>query len=470
MKDKKSYLRLLPGVDEVLLSQSIQELMRELPREMVVQAIRKVLEIKRQAILKTEASGQWEKVDVTLRSLEREAVIEARKLVNPKLRKLVNATGVIVHTNLGRSLLAKEVISRIVEVACSYSNLEYDLESGKRGSRYSHVEQVLCQLSGAEAAFVVNNNAGAVLIGLNALASGKEVIVSRGELVEIGGAFRMPDIMRQGGVRLVEVGTTNRTHLKDYEDAVTSETALLLKVHTSNYRILGFTAEVEVGDLVQMGRNYGIPVMEDLGSGCLVDLSPYGLEREPTVREIAEAGVDIVTFSGDKLLGGPQAGIILGKGEFIDRIRKNPLSRALRIDKLTLSALEGTLLCYLDGNKVCDSLPTLNMISMPYERLRRRAQKILRKAKSKSLFSWEVSVKKDYSQVGGGALPLMRIPTAVIAIRSKGEPIELLEQRLRKYDPPIIARIFKEELLLDCRTIQRDEDDYVAGVMSEILS
>ncbi len=470
MKDKNSHLRLLPGVDEVLLSQSIQELMRELPRELVVQAIRKVLEIKRQAILKTEAPGQWEKIDVTMRSLEREAVIEARKLVNPKLRKLVNATGVIVHTNLGRSLLAKEVISRIVEVACSYSNLEYDLESGKRGSRYSHVEQVLCQLSGAEAAFVVNNNAGAVLIGLNALASGKEVIVSRGELVEIGGAFRMPDIMRQGGVRLVEVGTTNRTHLKDYEDAVTSETALLLKVHTSNYRILGFTAEVEVGDLVRMGRNYGIPVMEDLGSGCLVDLSPYGLEREPTVKEIAEAGVDIVTFSGDKLLGGPQAGIILGKGEFIDRIRKNPLSRALRIDKLTLSALEGTLLCYLNGNKACDSLPTLNMISMPYERLRRRAQKILRKAKSKSLFSWEVSVKKDYSQVGGGALPLMRIPTAVIAIRSRGEPIELLEQRLRKYDPPIIARIFKEELLLDCRTIQRDEDDYVAGVLSEILS
>ena len=470
MKDKKSYLRLLPGVDEVLLSQSIQDLMRELPREIVVHAIRKVLEIKRQAILKAEAPGQRQKIDVTMRSLEREAVVEARKLVLPKLRKLVNATGVIVHTNLGRSLLAKEVISRVIEVACSYSNLEYDLESGKRGSRYSHVEQVLCQLSGAEAAFVVNNNAGAVLIGLNALASGKEVIVSRGELVEIGGAFRMPDIMRQGGVRLVEVGTTNRTHLKDYEDAVTSETALLLKIHTSNYRILGFTAEVEVGDLVRMGRNYGIPVMEDLGSGCLVDLSPYGLEREPTVKEIAEAGVDIVTFSGDKLLGGPQAGIILGKGEFIDRIRKNPLSRALRIDKLTLSALEGTLLCYLDGKKACDSLPTLKMISMPYERLRRRAQKILRKAKSKSLFSWEVSVKKDYSQVGGGALPLMRIPTAVIAIRSKGEPIELLEQRLRKYDPPIIARIFKEELLLDCRTIQRDEDDYVAGVMSEILS
>lgn len=470
MKDKKSYLRLLPGVDEVLLSQSIQDLMRELPREIVVHAIRKVLEIKRQAILKAEAPGQRQKIDVTMRSLEREAVVEARKLVLPKLRKLVNATGVIVHTNLGRSLLAKEAISRVVEVACSYSNLEYDLESGKRGSRYSHVEQVLCQLSGAEAAFVVNNNAGAVLIGLNALASGKEVIVSRGELVEIGGAFRMPDIMRQGGVRLVEVGTTNRTHLKDYEDAVTSETALLLKIHTSNYRILGFTAEVEVGDLVRMGRNYGIPVMEDLGSGCLVDLSPYGLEREPTVKEIAEAGVDIVTFSGDKLLGGPQAGIILGKGEFIDRIRKNPLSRALRIDKLTLSALEGTLLCYLDGKKACDSLPTLKMISMPYERLRRRAQKILRKAKSKSLFSWEVSVKKDYSQVGGGALPLMRIPTAVIAIRSKGEPIELLEQRLRKYDPPIIARIFKEELLLDCRTIQRDEDDYVAGVMSEILS
>lgn len=470
MKDKKSHLRLLPGVDEVLLSQSIQELMRELPREIVVQAIRKVLEIKRQAILKTEAPGQWEKIDVTLRSLEREAVIEARTLVLPKLRKLVNATGVIIHTNLGRSLLAKEVISRIVEVACSYSNLEYDLESGKRGSRYSHVEQVLCQLSGAEAAFVVNNNAGAVWIGLNTLASGKEVIVSRGELVEIGGAFRMPDIMRQSGVRLVEVGTTNRTHLKDYEDAVTSETALFLKVHTSNYRILGFTAEVEVGDLVRMGRNYGIPVMKDLGSGCLVDLSPYGLEREPTVKEIAETGVDIVTFSGDKLLGGPQAGILLGKGEFIDRIRKNPLSRALRIDKLTLAALEGTLLCYLDGKKACHSLPTLNMISIPYERLRRRALKILRKAKSGTLFSWEVSVKKDYSQVGGGALPLMRIPTAVIAIRSKGEPIERLEQRFRKHNPPIIARIFKEELLLDCRTIQRDEDDYVAGVMSEILS
>ncbi|UCG94612.1 MAG: L-seryl-tRNA(Sec) selenium transferase [Candidatus Aerophobus sp.] len=469
MKDKESHLRLLPAVDEILLGQPVQALMRELPREIVVQAIRKVLETKRQAILKAEGLEQRQGIAWTKSSLEVEIIEEARKLFLPKPRKLVNATGVIIHTNLGRSLLAKEIVPRIVDVACHYSNLEYDLEFGKRGSRYSHVEPILCQLSGAEAALVVNNNAGAVLIGLNTLASGKEVIVSRGELVEIGGAFRMPDIMRQSGVRLVEVGTTNRTHLSDYEDAVTPETALLLKVHTSNYRILGFTSEVEIGDLVRLGRDYGIPVMEDLGSGCLVDLSPYGLDREPTVQEVVDAGVDVVTFSGDKLLGGPQAGIVLGKKEFVARIRKNPLNRVLRIDKLTLSALEGTLSCYLDGKKATQSLPTLQMISIPYEKLRRRAKKILRKVRSNSLNSWEASVKQDHSQVGGGALPLMRIPTAVIAIRSKEEPIERLEQRLRQVEPPIVARIFKEELLLDVRTIQKDEDDYVAGVMNEIL-
>lgn len=280
----------------------------------------------------------------------------------------------------------------------------------------------------------------------------------------------MPDIMGQSGVRLVEVGSTNRTHLKDYEGAITSETALLLKVHTSNYRIMGFTAEVETGDLVRLGRDYGIPVMMDLGSGCLVDLSAFGLEREPTVQEVAKAGVDILTFSGDKLLSGPQAGILLGKAEFIDRIRKNPLARILRIDKLTLSALEGTLNLYLYEKTADHFLPTLGMISIPYERLRRRANKILRKVKSNNPpISWEVSVKNDHSQVGGGALPLMRIPTAVIAIRSKVESIEWLEKRLRQQEPPIIARIFKDELLLDVRTIQRDEDTYVAGVMNSLL-
>ncbi|MEM2983565.1 MAG: L-seryl-tRNA(Sec) selenium transferase, partial [Candidatus Bathyarchaeia archaeon] len=386
----------------------------------------------------------------------------------PNLRRVVNATGVIVHTNLGRSLIAKEIIPHLVDIATRYSNLEYDLELGERGSRYSHVEKILCDLSGAESAIVVNNNAGAVLICLNTLAAGKEVIVSRGELVEIGGSFRMPDVMRQSGARLVEVGTTNRTHLRDYEESITPETALLLKVHTSNYRILGFTSEVELQDLVRLGQNRGIPVMKDLGSGCLIDFREYGLEREPTVQEAVKSGADVITFSGDKLLGGPQAGIIVGKRECIERIRKNPLNRALRIDKLTLAALEGTLRFYIKEERALQTLPTLKMITLPYKKLRRRALYILKRVTRISR-SWDLSVRKDISRVGGGAFPILEIPTAVIAIRSFDERIQKLEKMLRKKEPPIIARLSREELILDVRTIQEDEDKYVIEVLNDLL-
>ena len=289
---------------------------------------------------------------------------ELERQTRPRLRRVINATGVVIHTNLGRSPLHPSALQHLIDVSRAYSNLEYDLDRGERGSRYDHVEEILCRLSGAESAMVVNNNAGAVLLVLNTLAEGREVVVSRGELVEIGGAFRIPDVMKRSDALLREVGTTNRTHLDDYQEAIGPQTALLLKVHTSNFRVLGFTSDVALPELIQLGKQHHLPVMEDLGSGCLIDLTRYGLLKEPTVQEVMKTGVDVVTFSGDKLLGGPQAGIILGKKEVLDLVKANPLTRALRIDKLTLAALESTLLLYLDEKKAMEEIPTLQMLTV----------------------------------------------------------------------------------------------------------
>jgi L-seryl-tRNA(Ser) seleniumtransferase len=331
------------------------------------------------------------------------------------------------------------------------------------------VEETLCRLSGAESALVVNNNAGAVLLALNTMAEGKEVIVSRGELVEIGGAFRIPDVMKRSGALLKEVGTTNRTHLSDYQGAIGSQTALLLKVHTSNFRVMGFTSAVPVQDLVQLGRQYNLPVMDDLGSGCLLDLSQYGLEKEPTVPEVIGTGVDIVAFSGDKLMGGPQAGIIIGKKSFLDGMKVNPLTRALRVDKLTLAALESTLLLYLDQERALREIPTLRMLSLDTNKLKRRGRRLLKKLAGKIGKGTELTLKEDVSQVGGGSLPLQELPTIVVAIKPLGFSVNELEESLRKGDPPIISRISKDELILDVRTVFDEEIPLLVAGLEKAL-
>ena len=325
-----------------------------------------------------------------------------------------------MHTNLGRSPLAGAALDAIKAVSASYSNLELSLESGRRSSRYDHVEELLCRLTGAEAALVVNNNAGAVFLALNTLARGKEVIVSRGELVEIGGSFRLPEVMASSGAVLAEVGTTNRSYLKDYREAITENTALLLKVHTSNYKVMGFTAAVRSGSLVGLGREYGIPVMEDLGSGVLIDLSRYGLPYEPRVQDLVAAGVDLITFSGDKLLGGPQAGIIVGKEVFISRIKKNQLTRPLRVDKLTLAALEATLRLYQDENKALQEIPVLRMLTLPAEALKVRVKILAAELESKVGSFCLVGTSQEKAKVGGGSLPQALLPSCQLTLRYPG--------------------------------------------------
>ncbi|WP_028840585.1 L-seryl-tRNA(Sec) selenium transferase [Thermodesulfobacterium hveragerdense] len=399
---------------------------------------------------------KWQKGE--LKDLTEERLIDLIKQVfenyeRPSLQRVINATGVVIHTNLGRAPLAEKAIQEIVKVARFYSNLEFNLEEGKRGSRYAHVEEILIEITGAEGALVVNNNASAVLIALNTLALGKEVIVSRGELVEIGGSFRVPDVMKWAGCILREVGTTNKTHLYDYERAINENTGLLLKVHKSNFAIVGFTKEVSSEELVALGKKYNLPVMEDLGSGCLIDLSKYGYSKEPTVKDVLASGVDIVTFSGDKLLGGPQAGIILGKKEFIEKIRKNPLNRALRIDKLTLAGLEATLRLYRDETLAIEHIPTLKMILTPKEKLKKASLKLFRQLKKIDLQGFTFKVIESSGKTGGGSLPLLDLPSFVVGIYSEKFSPQRLQEFLRKNNPPIITRIEEDFLVIDPRCL-----------------
>jgi L-seryl-tRNA(Ser) seleniumtransferase len=456
-------------VDEILSRAEIADLLKVYPRTVVVEAVRKGLGQLREELLHKKDLSEFED---TLFSFERLFPLFQKEIdlqVKPRLRRVINATGVVIHTNLGRSPLHPSALQHIIDISKTYSNLEYDLHLGERGNRYSHVEEILCRLSGAESALVVNNNAGAVLLALNTMAEGKEVIVSRGELVEIGGAFRIPDVMKRSGALLKEVGTTNRTHLSDYQGAIGSQTALLLKVHTSNFRVMGFTSAVPVQDLVQLGRQYNLPVMEDLGSGCLLDLSQYGLEKEPTVPEVIGTGVDIVAFSGDKLMGGPQAGIILGKKSFLDLMKVNPLTRALRIDKLTLAALESTLLLYLDEKRALREIPTLQMLSLDTNKLKRRGRRLLKRLAGKIEKGTELTLKEDVSQVGGGSLPLQELPTIVVTIKPLGFSVNELEESLRKGDPPIISRISKDELILDVRTVFDEEIPLLVAGLEKAL-
>ena len=452
---QQALLRRLPGVDHLMALTAKEGLFKDIPQTVIVNAIRSVIDKKRQAILNDEPSINEKSVsDPNLIDAAKQAVQVA---MTPNLRKTINATGIVVHTNLGRSLLANEAVESLVTIASRYSNLEYDLSIGKRGSRYSSVEDLICEISGAEAAMVVNNNAGAVLLCLETLARNKEVIVSRGELVEIGGSFRVPDVMVKSGGMLKEVGTTNRTHLGDYENDIGQQTGLLLKVHTSNYSVVGFTAEVSLRELVDLGADHRIPVMEDLGSGTFIDFSKYGLLKEPTVQESVAAGADVITFSGDKLLGGPQAGIIVGKKEVVNRIKKNPITRALRIDKLTLTALESTLRLYRDEEKAVRMIPTLQMIMLPLKEVQKRAQHLAQALTGIGDKRMHIQLIERSSKTGGGALPLIELPTLCVGIQIKDMSVNALEKAMRSNDPPIIGRIEDDLFVMDPRTIQEDE-------------
>ncbi|NLI81174.1 MAG: L-seryl-tRNA(Sec) selenium transferase [Deltaproteobacteria bacterium] len=462
-------LRKLPGVDRILQSPGMEDILNRYPRRLVVEALRQVLDAKRKEILSDCGNASTMNLEFAHIITLTEEKLEA--LTEHTLIPVINASGIIVHTNLGRSLLPPDAMERLQLICQSYNNLEYDLEKGQRGSRYVHAEAVLCELTGAEAALVVNNNAGAVFLALNTLAQGREVIVSRGQLVEIGGSFRIPDVMRASGAILREVGCTNRTHVGDYEAAINDSTALLLKVHTSNYRIIGFTAEVPLEQLVALGRERGLMVMEDLGSGCFMNLDTFGLRGEPTVKSTVAQGVDVVTFSGDKLLGGPQAGIILGKKELIKRCRKNPLTRALRVDKMTLAALEATLRLYRDESLAMEKIPTLRMIATPPEVVRARAEelaKVLNRRNGDGAFQF--TVEPCFSQVGGGALPGEDLPSFAVSVSSNNLSTRSIEWRLRNNRPPIIGRIESDRFLMDVRTLQEEDFPVIEGVFSKIFS
>jgi L-seryl-tRNA(Ser) seleniumtransferase len=459
MAEKKALLRGIPKVDELLGSAAVVKELESCPRTIVLRAVREELEALRSQILQdkcTEIPSVGELADgVALRT---------EKLVQTNLRRVINATGVILHTNLGRAPLCKSAVKAIAEVAEGYSNLEYNLQTGARGNRNEHIEDLLCTISGAEAALVVNNNAAALLLALFTFAKNKKILVSRGELVEIGDSFRIPDIMEQSGGRIAEVGTTNKTHLRDYEDALKSgDVGAILKVHTSNYKIVGFTEDVSIRQLAELGEKQGVPVLYDLGSGAILDAQWYPFHDEPTAPQAIRDGADIVMFSGDKLLGGPQCGILLGNKEKIGLMRKNPLTRALRIDKLSLAALEATLRLYTDPEHM-DEIPVLHM--MRSDHLEPNAEELCRQIREQGA-ACEAEVIMEERQIGGGSVPGQALSGYAVAIRPNDMTVAELEQRLRGLKIPVIARIAKNQLLLDVCTIQQPELPLVARAVAQ---
>jgi len=459
--DVQTLLRALPGVDAVVTRVEGHPAVASFPRRRLTEVARDVLAAERRRVLEgaaAAASPERLAERVVARLSERGAF---------SLSRVVNGTGVVLHTNLGRALLSPLARERLAAAAAGYSNLEIDVARKVRGSRYAHVDPLLQRLTGAEASLVVNNCASAVLLALESLARGKEVIVSRGELIEIGGEFRIPDILERSGATLREVGTTNRTHLKDYAQAIGPDTGLLLKVHTSNYRVVGFTAAVSSHELAELGRERGVPVMEDLGSGCLVDLRRYGFPYEPTVPEVVASGVDLVSFSGDKLLGGPQAGIVVGKAALVGRLARNPLNRALRIDKFTVAALEATLFAYEAGDAL-ETIPTLRMLTEGQVSIRRRARSFLRRLSADRAARFGAELVDTTSEVGGGALPTVALPSAGLSLGTASEPAQSLDERLRTGQPSVLGRLFDDRLLLDFRTILPSDLVVLASALARL--
>ena len=450
MKNKEK-LANLPSVDEYLKSPYGREWLEIYNRKTVLRVIRETIDAKRKEIL------DGKDPDVSLKALSEDIESAIKRISAYKLKPLINATGVVIHTNLGRSALSDKALENVTAIAAGYSNLEYEIVKGKRGKRYSHLKDVLIEITGAEDAVVVNNNAAAVLICLDTFAKGKEVIVSRGELVEIGGSFRVPDVMESSGAILREVGTTNKTHPADYENAFCGNTAMLMKVHQSNYKVIGFTEEVSIEDLSKLAREFKIPFVSDLGSGSVISMEKYGIHGEPTVMEVIKAGADLVTFSGDKLLGGPQAGIIVGKKKLVQKIQKNPMLRAMRIDKMTFAALEATFMQYLDEEKAVRDIPTVRMLTESQEVIKKRAGRILRALKKSVPKQARLDVISDQSRAGGGSLPETDFPTFSVSIKPLNIKLNMLEKRLRLGEPPVIARIKEDSLLIDARTIEDRE-------------
>jgi len=466
-ENQQALLRMIPGVDSILEVAKTDTFFDNVPKSVLIRSIRSVVEQLRMLILDDQQAIT--EAELSSSSVFNKIKKSVHKMMTPNLIRIINATGVVIHTNLGRSLLADDAIENLLTIARRYSNLEFDLSKGTRGSRYSIVEDILCEISGAESALVVNNNAGAVFLSLETIAKGKKVIVSRGELVEIGGSFRIPDVMARSGGILKEVGTTNRTHLRDYENAIEHDTALLLKVHTSNYSIVGFTADVSLESLVDLGARYKIPVMEDLGSGTFVDFSKYGLLKEPTVQESVKAGADIITFSGDKLLGGPQAGIIVGKNNIIEKIKKNPINRALRIDKLTLAALESTLRHYRNIEKEMDAIPTLRLMTLPFDHIESNAKTLFKMLENIDDPKLSVSLIDIFSRPGGGSLPLLKLPSKGVGVKVEGISANALEKQMRNDECPIIGRIEEDLFIMDLRTILADELQLIENAFKRIL-
>ncbi|OJV97198.1 MAG: L-seryl-tRNA(Sec) selenium transferase [Chloroflexi bacterium 54-19] len=456
-------MRNLPGVEKLLQTPVLRDLGQTAPHDLLVEAARQTLDETRQNI----RQGQFLFTDLDLEVLAGEVARRVEQSLESSLREVINATGVILHTNLGRAPLSREAIAAVAASAGSYSNLEYDLESGERGSRLSHIESLLARLSGAEAAIAVNNNAAAVFMVLTAFAQGKEVILSRGQAVEIGGGFRIPDVMRQTGARLVEVGTTNKTYATDYESAVTPETAMLMRVHSSNFKIIGFTANPDLKELAEIAHRHNLLLVDDLGSGTLLDTARYGLTHEPTVGDSIRAGADIVTFSGDKLLGGPQAGLIAGKKEYIARLRKHPLARALRLDKMTLAALQATLQHYL-RDEAERKIPVWQMLSRQPGDLREQAGRW--QARLERVWPGATIVQGE-STIGGGSLPGETLPTWLLALPVPPDSsINRLQAELRSQRPPVIGRVEHDCLLFDPRTVLDFQEETLLATLEHLAS
>jgi len=455
-------------VDALLNAGECQQLVERFGREATLIACRTVLEELRAEIQKGAAPGVKE-VEISPDKVAARVSILLNGKFRPSLRKAINATGILMHSGLGRAVLSEEAGRALLEVGSGYSTLALEIETGRRGSRDSHVASLLCELTGAEAATVVNNNAAATVLILNSIAKGKEVVISRGQLVEIGGSFRIPDVMATSGAILREVGTTNKTHLRDYEDALGENTGAILRVHHSNYRIVGFAEEPEIEPLAELGKTRGIPVIDDIGSGAFVDLSAYGLESEPLVRRSIRAGVDCVCFSGDKLIGGPQSGIIVGRQEWIQRIKKNPLSRAFRCGKLTLAALEATLKLFLMPEKLEERHPLYRMLSIRTDALERRARRVAGRLRKSLPTGIRIAVEEGESQVGSGTVPVDTIPSRLLALRSASDSPDELARRLRRQTPAVFTRIHDDAVLFDFRTIRPEEDRVIVEAVTRLF-
>lgn len=463
--NKNMLFRNIPKVDVLLEKTEIISLIEKYHRDVVVDAIREEIDKLRSFI---KENDDMNLIEEKINNLVESIILNVRKVYSYNLRKVINGTGTILHTNLGRAIISKKHADYLSEVVTNYSNLEYNLEEGKRGERYSHFEKLICKITGAECAMAVNNNAAAVMLVLSSMAENKEVIVSRGELVEVGGKFRIPDVMKSSKADLVEIGTTNKTHLEDYEDAITENTGAFLKVHTSNFKILGFTENVSIDELCKLGKEKDIPVIEDIGSGVLVDFSKYGLEYEPTVQDSIKAGVDIVSFSGDKLLGGPQAGIIVGKKQYIDKMKKNPLTRAFRIDKFTATILEMIFHEYLNEEDAIKNIPALSLITKDIKEIEKGANKLYGKLNDIKDVA-HVEIEDTLSQIGGGSLPAERIKSKCVTILPKNISTATLEERLRFGENPVVGRISEDKLILDMRTVLEDEIEILSQKIVDVL-